>query len=176
MRLVDASATLPEIAPALIAVAGHSRLGKAALIAAACDPRIAAVCAVQSGCGGAAPEAHPVGETRAQMHERFPHWALPPGSAPFDQHELLALVAPRPLWLAQAEEDLWADPLGSLAALAAAAPAWGLAPDWDPALAWPAPATRRAGPIGWTLRAGPHDLTPADWEGFLDHLAACGWP
>ena len=104
-RLLDAAATIERIDMTRICVAGHSRLGKAALWAAANDLRIGAVLANNSGCGGAAPSAHPVGETLAQMKERFPHWTVPykqpqAGDLPLDQHHLMALIAPRAVYLA----------------------------------------------------------------------------
>ena len=180
-RLVDAATRLPGLDATRVAVAGHSRLGKAALWAAAHDGRIAAVFANNSGCGGAAPARHPVGETLAQMQARFPHWVVPdaatadPEALPFDQHALLALIAPRALYLGHAASDLWADPLGSDAALAAAAPVW---PQADPQ-PWPTPAELWhpggqvvRGRLGRHLRSGGHDLRVEDWRGFLAFLAA----
>jgi hypothetical protein len=178
-RLLDLAATCDEIDSSDIAVAGHSRLGKAALWAAANDVRIKAVFANQSGCGGAAPAAHPVGETLAQMAERFPHWTIPSSHSAadltFDQHHLLSLIAPRAVYLAGARADLWSDPIGSFAALQEAASFWQTdrVVDWVWPLAqetWQSCGPVRNGPLGYHLRPGGHDLLPYDWRQFLEFL------
>lgn len=174
-RLVDAAGDIPQIDASRIAVAGHSRLGKAALWVAANDTRIGAVLANNAGCGGTAPARHAVGETLDQMAERFPHWlgkGIPHTLPPVDQHQLIALAAPRAVYVASAADDLWADPLGSYQALRLASEAWGD----DPAL-WPTPAqvwrgereTVR-GALGHHIRPGGHDLLPFDWRRFLRFL------
>lgn len=175
-RLIDVAELVPEIDASRIAVAGHSRLGKAALWAAARDRRIGAVLANNSGAAGAAPERHRIGETLAQLADRFPHWLRPgyrDGPRDIDQHHLIGLIAPRAVYLASAEADLWADPLGSHAALRAASAAWGDDPE-----AWPAPdvlwrSSREIarGALGHHIRPGGHDLLPYDWSRFLDFLA-----
>jgi hypothetical protein len=181
-RLLDLAATCDEIDSSDIAVAGHSRLGKAALWAAATDVRIKAVFANQSGCGGAAPAAHPVGETLAQMAERFPHWTIPSSHSAadltFDQHHLLSLIAPRAVYLAGARADLWSDPIGSFAALQEAASFWQTdrVVDWVWPLAqetWQSCGPVRNGPLGYHLRPGGHDLLPYDWRQFLEFLKTC---
>jgi hypothetical protein len=177
-RLVDAALSLREVDAARVYFAGHSRLGKAALWAAASDERVAGVVANNSGCAGAALWHHQGGETLAQLTARYPHWLTPsladdpdPATLPVDQHELLACIAPRRLYVASASEDHWADPEGEYLALAAAAPAWNLA---LPALeeVWQPGAELRAGALAWHLRDGVHDLTPWDWRRFLPHLAS----
>ncbi len=180
-RLLDVAATCDEIDMSRVCVAGHSRLGKAALWAAANDSRISAVFANQSGCGGSAPAAHPVGETLAQMHERFPHWLLPPQQAVSselrcDQHHLLSLIAPRALYLGGARSDLWSDPIGSYLALAAAAPMWDT--DSSQGRVWPSARELWQssdqvcnGALGYHLRPGGHDLLPFDWRQFLQFQA-----
>ena len=199
-RLLDAAAGCAEIDESRSIVAGHSRLGKTALWAAANDARISAVFANNSGCGGSAPAAHPVGETLQQMAERFPHWTIqhldgqhlngqPPdsphldeqslntanNSLPFDQHDLLSLIAPRAVYLAGAKADLWSDPLGSYLALQAATPAWhsdGKADaDWPtPEALWQTGGQVQVGSLGYHLRPGGHDLLPYDWRLFLAFL------
>lgn len=174
-RLIDAAEALPEIDIARVAVAGHSRLGKAALWAAACDGRIGAVLANNSGCGGAAPARHGVGETLAEMATRFPHWLRPGvevGLPDVDQHQLVALAAPRAVYLASAEDDLWADPLGSYEALRMASAAWGDAPETWPGAAdmWTGNRSTVRGALGHHVRPGGHDLLPYDWRRFLDFL------
>ncbi|WP_372423275.1 glucuronyl esterase domain-containing protein [Salinarimonas chemoclinalis] len=179
-RLVDVALARSEIDPARIVVAGHSRLGKAALLAAAHDTRIAGVFANNSGCLGVRPSAVRRGETPEALAARFPHWPTPAFAADprppegLDQQDLLAAIAPRRLYAASASEDAWADPEGERAGLVAAAPAWRAlgcdVPEIDAEASLVPGAAFTAGPLGWHLRAGPHDLTRADWERALPHL------
>lgn len=180
MRLLDAAEEIPEVDMSRVAVAGHSRLGKAALWAAANDERIAAVFANSSGCGGAALRKRHFGETIPHMTSRFPHWLLPyeqqeDSTREFlDQHHLLASIAPRAVYLSGADDDLWADPRGCYQALRAAAPAWG---EDQPTFPAPeenflTPHSLAAGSLGWHLRSGGHDWLPFDWRHFLAFLAA----
>lgn len=174
-RLVDVAQRLPEVDGGRIAVAGHSRLGKAALYAAATDTRIGAALINNSGAMGASLSARNFGETRAHLEGRFPHWLSADAGwrgAPLDQHHLLAAVAPRRLYVTSASEDLWADPKGEYLALLAAAPAW-------PEVALPPLAEAftpgqqvTSGPVAWHLRPGPHDIRPYDWHRFVRHV---GW-
>ena len=168
LRLLDTAGTLGEIDAGRMYVAGHSRLGKAALWAAAQDSRIAAGFANNSGCAGAAPAAHPVGETLEQMATAYPHWLIQgrdPGAADLDQHHLLALIAPRKTYIGCARDDLWADPAGSYLALRAASGG-----------KWPMPCEAltgrqiKCGPSGYHLRPGGHNLLPWDWHQFLAFL------
>ena len=180
MRLVDAARSFPEIDGRRIALAGHSRLGKAALWAAANDARISAVLANNSGCGGAAPARHPVGETLVEMQAAFPHWIRAdaghkePDQLPFDQHALLAAIAPRAVLLTEAEDDIWADPLGSYRALAAASAstAPSKAPWPSVETAWTRGARIARGPFAWHLRPGGHALTKEDWRQFVAFLVS----
>ncbi|EBA07522.1 alpha/beta hydrolase [Sagittula stellata] len=174
MRLLDVAERLPGIDPGRLAVAGHSRLGKAALWAAAQDSRIAAVWANASGCCGAAPEAHGIGETRAQLVRRFPHWlrqgTQKTGDFP-DQQALLALCAQRRLYLSGAVGDLWADPVGSYLALAMAS-----GKDWpDVPTMWEQGGQIVRGLSGWHLRPGGHEMLPHDWRCFLHFLDVSGY-
>ncbi len=177
-RLIDIAEECPRIDHRRVAVAGHSRLGKAALWASAHDTRIGAVFASSSGTAGAAPAAHPVGETLTQLRDRFPHWLSPdPLKAPtdLDQHGLIALSSPRRVYLAAAEEDLWADPLGSYMALVAASAVWPDAArfEWpEPASLWTPGAQVTNGTLGFHLREGGHALLPYDWRRFLEFLAS----
>jgi hypothetical protein len=179
-RLIDAAVTLSEIDASNISVAGHSRLGKAALWAAVNDPRIGALFLNESGCGGAALSRRNFGESFAHNRAGFPHWLLSEeraraaGLDAVDQHQLLALMAPRKLYVASAAEDLWCDPRGEYLGLRGAAPLWGVfghAVDLPSAEEVYAPGNRvKAGPLGWHLREGGHELTPYDWTRFLDFL------
>jgi len=178
MRMIDAAQLLPEIDDGNITVAGHSRLGKTALWAAANDERISAVFASCSGCAGAGLMRHAIGETLTLMERRFPQWTLP-GSAQLDwealgidQHQLLACIAPRLVYLSGATDDLWSNPKGCYQGLRAAAPAWmvdsSLLPEADST--W-APSSVHAGPLGWHLRVGGHEMLPYDWQLFLKFLS-----
>jgi hypothetical protein len=185
-RLADHASTLPEIDASRLTVVGHSRLGKAALWAAAQDTRFSAVFANNSGCMGASLSRRRFGETVAIITCNFPYWFAPrlasyadrEDELPVDQHQLLALIAPRPVHLGSASEDLWADPRGELLALRAAAPAYALhgietsLPDQLP----PPDATPLGTILRFHLRAGPHDLLPTDWQAYLGSPSSTARP
>ncbi len=171
-RILDAAERLGGLDMGQVAVAGHSRLGKAALWAAANDARIGAVLANNSGCAGAAPAGHPVGETLSRMAAAFPHWLGPRRrtTAP-DQHHLMACIAPRKVYVASAEQDLWADPAGSYLALVAASGTWPVACRWPGVEEmWAGERQSRNAALGHHLRPGGHGLLPCDWQRFLDFL------
>lgn len=176
-RAVDYLVTDGRINGKRIAIMGHSRNGKAALLAGATDERIALVIPHQSGCGGAAPSRGAIGEKVADINKRFPHWfnakfktySDATERLPFDQHHLIACIAPRPVLLSNAVQDSWANPDGQFEALRASRPAWELLGKTDSAI----PDTVTQGKLslgrqGTFLRAGSHAVTADDWAAFLD--------
>lgn len=158
---------------------GHSRYGKAALYAAAYDDRIDGVISHQSGTGGASLNRNKPGESVSSMTENYPHWFAPAyGQAagresdmPVDQHQLLALIAPRPILLGNARRDVWSDPNGAFRAAIGADPVWeflgsdGLEQErlnhWKP-----------DADIAFWIRPGTHGVVKEDWPAFLEFLDA----
>ena len=177
-----------EIDQERVAVMGHSRLGKTSLWAGAEDPRFAMVISNNSGCGGAALSRRPFGERVSRINTSFPHWFASrfheyndkEGALPVDQHMLMALMAPRPLYVASALEDDWADQRGEYLSLYYGSSAYRLYDSLAaPGLKMPGvdqPVT--FGSLGYHIRTGNHDVKEYDWEQYLDfadlHLQPAG--
>jgi hypothetical protein len=160
-----------------IAVVGHSRLGKAALLAGAFDERIALVCPHQAGCGGTAPSRGVVGESVTRINDVFPHWfngnfkqfGSQTDRIPFDQHCVIALCAPRPILVTCAVEDTWSNPAGQFEMLKAADKLYRwVGTDGLSVSAMPAPSVLIDSTEGYFIRPGIHSMTAVDWAAFLD--------
>lgn len=177
-RVLDYLLTLDNIDQKRTIVLGHSRLGKAALWCGAQDERFAIVISNDSGCSGAALSRRNFGETVERINTSFPWWFCNKyqsynqnvSSLPIDQHELLALVAPRPVYVASAQEDQWADPRGEFLSLQEASKVYALygletlegcsfpvvnEPLWK-------------GNCGYHIRTGIHDVTDYDWQEYIE--------
>jgi hypothetical protein len=179
LRAMDALASQPKIDQNRISLWGHSRNGKSALLAAALDQRPASVIALQSGTAGGSLGRDDVGESIAKITQSFPHWFAPNYAAwasrqrqlPIDQHQLLALIAPRPVLLGSGRRDRWSDPHGAVRAASGASPVYELfgqsrfqqtdlrKPDFGPGLVT-------------YMRPGLHGIHTEDWEMALTFLSA----
>lgn len=177
--MVDALEKHPRVDKTRISLGGHSRGGKAALWCAAQDTRIHAVLVNNSGCSGAAISRGKRGESVASINACFPHWFCPNYAAfgwkeaemPFDQHMLVAAVAPRLCCVASGSEDLWSDPDAEWRGAVEASPAWQLF--GYAGLSGDCPGPGEAvydSPIAYHKRRGGHDLTAWDWQQFLQFL------
>jgi hypothetical protein len=175
-RVLDYFEKDKDIDSARVAILGHSRLGKTVLWAGAMDQRFAMVISSCSGEGGASLSRRNYGETISNLSGAFPYWfagnfskyAGRADQLPVDTHELIALIAPRPVYVTGGETDRWADPRGEFLACVAAGPVYSLfgkqdlGTDQMPALDQPI-----MGTIAFHIHTGGHAITPFDWEQFL---------
>ncbi|MEM9495436.1 MAG: alpha/beta hydrolase [Pseudomonadota bacterium] len=177
--MIDALAADEAFAASPFITWGHSRYGKSALVAAAFDERIDAVVSHQSGTGGASLNRRKKGESVKAITDNYPHWFASAYGAfagreeemPVDQHQLLALIAPRPVLLGNARRDVWSDPNGAFRAAMGADPVYELMgaegldqtrlDQWKP-----------DADIAFWLRAGTHGVVKEDWPAFLEFLDA----
>lgn len=177
-RALDYLETDPAVDAKRVSTIGHSRLAKTALWAAVSDTRFAMAYPNNSGCCGAAISRREFGETLETMIIHYHYWycqnfwkyAGHEDILPFDQHELLALMAPRPVYVASGEYDRWSDPVGEFMSVSEASKVYEflglkgvgtseMPGPWKPL---------HGGLVGYHMRSGPHDITTYDWAQFLD--------
>jgi len=166
-RIADFLLTEKKVDPRRLMVIGHSRLGKAAIWAGASDPRFSLVVSNESGEGGAALSRRNYGETIAIINSNFPWWFAPtykqygtdPAALPVDQHMLLSLIAPRPLYVASAEGDQWSDPKGESLSAESTEVVYRL--------------YGKKGLVGYHCRPGKHDITLYDWVQYMNFADRC---
>lgn len=193
-RVMDWIETEPTIDAAHVGVVGHSRGGKTALVAGVTDRRFAMACSNDSGCSGAKLN-HielPKSESIKIITHNFRHWfsleydkwAERDMEMPYDQHEWIALMAPRLVAVASASKDNWAGQLGEFHAARLASPAWelygkkGLIAPENPPTEEDRPVDGLAyqeGCVSYHIRPGTHTLSAYDWHRYMDFADHHGW-
>ena len=177
-RALDYLETDKDIDAGKVAVLGHSRLGKTALWAGATDQRFALVISNCSGCCGSAISRRKFGETIYIVNDAFQHWfcgnfekySNNEDALPFDQHELISMIAPRPVYVSSGSEDNWADQKGEYLSLVGATPVYnlygyeGFTSTEKPGVEDP----ETVGRMGNHMRKGDHDILLYDWTQFIN--------
>ncbi|MDP5272658.1 glucuronyl esterase domain-containing protein [Chengkuizengella axinellae] len=184
-RVMDYLETDTDIDSDKVAIVGHSRSGKTALWTGALDERFAFVISNESGSTGAAISRGKIGETINQINTKFPHWFNDNYKSfndrefelPVDQHMLLSMIAPRPIYVASASEDLWCDPESEFLSLSFATSVYqlygfkGLGTKQPPPIDSPIIGDQ----MGYHNRYGKHKLKEYDlvqfmnfWDGYFE--------
>lgn len=177
-RVMDYLETDPQIDASKVIVAGHSRSGKTALWTAACDQRFAMAVSNDSGCSGAAFTRNKIGEHLEYINratdwfcENYKKYNTDEDMLPFDQHMLLAAIAPRPLYVASSSEDDWADPYSERLSCRMASEVYELYGKTGVVLPRENVEDNVAyheGMIGYHCKSGNHGITKFDWNYFMD--------
>ena len=177
-RVMDYLETDHDIDAKRIAAMGHSKMGKATLWTCAQDQRFALAILAQSGCGGAALWKRNFGENMEKMVTRFPYWLCRNAAKfsrneedlPVDQHMLIACIAPRPVYVASGEDDLWADPRSEYQSAYHAGELYrllgkkGLTSETSP----PVGEAILQSDVGYHNRPGGHSVEMFDWLKFIE--------
>jgi hypothetical protein len=175
-RAMDYLETDKAVDAKKVCIMGFSRYGKVAMWAGAQDQRFAVVVSGESGCGGAVIVRRGYGETLRTINKNFPYWFNDNfktynervNELPVDWHMMIALMAPRPVYVATAEGDQWGDPKGSFLSAKYAQPVYDLFKEGGVGVAeMPSIETPVGDFIGYHNRTGKHGITRYDWEQFV---------